>query len=111
MADNVRPHLAHNLASSIMWSSLVLLVGAVGLGGALWSNVIPAPNLELRFSTVSLLGYLTRTPECPPRTVCMPPSTEGQQPFFVIWRIDDPATPTQPYGRTATRLVAVRLLR
>jgi hypothetical protein len=102
-------YLAHARMIGITWIVIGLIVGVIAVGGALCSHMIELPPVALRFGPVSLVGYRTHTPECPPRAACAPPAVADPQSFYVVWSIYEPATAAQPYGKTATRMVIIPL--
>ena len=103
--------LKRRLPIAITLRLMLLIVGTIGLGGAIRRGGVALTTMDLELGIVRIVAHTTHYPDCPPYTQCPPQSVAPPQVFYVVWSIYEPATAEQPYGRTARRLLIIPLNR
>src|SRR5262249_10981347 len=106
-----RISFARTLAVAVPLSLMLLMVGVVGLGLALRNGDFVPPVLDVRITHIRIAAYRTHYPECPPHTLCPLETIAPSEAYYVVWSVYELATAAQPNGRTAHRLLVVRLKR
>jgi hypothetical protein len=94
-------YLGRSLTAAIVLGLALLLGGTIGLAMLIRYSAIEPPNFAANINGFQIVAFITHVPECAPYTHC--PGSDRR--YYVVWSIYEPATATQPYGRTARRLL------